>query len=78
MHSLAQLKRVLIPQSHGPQPAMARTERLLHVQPFTTRCAHITQVHLLQELAEKCMGASLSVNDSLMALCSLVLSQGDQ
>ena len=45
---------------------------------LTTRCAHNTQVHLLQTLADKRARASLSAHSSLVALCSLVLSQGGQ
>ena len=41
-----------------------------------TRCAYTTQVHLLQALAEKRVWASLSGHSSLVALCSLVISNG--
>ena len=45
---------------------------------LSTRCAHNTQVHLLQALAKKRARASMSGHSSLVALCSLVLSQGGQ
>ena len=43
--------------------------------PLTTRAAHNAEVHYLQTLAEKPARASLSHHSSLVALCSLLLSQ---
>ena len=45
---------------------------------LTTRCAHNTQVHSLQALAEKRAVASLSGHSCLVALCALAFSQRSQ